>query len=107
MGLQISTSQIRRFIIGTQGLKYDYARGATLVRAFQWELDQRLMQTDKPLLYLGGQQDNHGLSRTDLSETKAMVRAHCAEVGATAASAQTKLGSTKLVTYAKTRYKGK
>ena len=36
-----------------------------------------------------------------------MVRAHCAEVGATAASAETKLGSTKLVTYAKARYKAK
>ena len=36
-----------------------------------------------------------------------MVIAHCAEVGATAASAETQLGSTKLVTYAKARYKDK
>ena len=33
-----------------------------------------------------------------------MVKAHCAEVGATAASAETEMGSTKLVTYAKARY---
>ena len=36
-----------------------------------------------------------------------MVRAHCAEVGAPAASVENKLGSTKLVTYAKARYKAK
>ena len=59
------------------------------------------------LLYLGGQRDDNGLKQTELAEIKAMVRAHCAEVGATAASAETKLGSTKLVTYAKARYKAK
>ena len=56
------------------------------------------MQTNEPLLYLGGQRDNNGLSETGLADTKAMVRANCAEVGATAASTETKLGSTKLVT---------
>ena len=101
MGLQIFTTKLRRFILGTQGLKYDDARGATIVHTFQLEPEQIRMQTDEQLLYLGGQRDNNGLLRTDLAETKAMVRAHCAEVGATAARAETKLGSTKLVTYAK------
>ena len=54
-----------------------------------------------------GQRQNDGLSRTDLKETKKINRAHTAEVDATAASAKTKLGSTKLVTYAKARYKAK
>ena len=45
------------------------------------------------------------LLRTDLADTKEMVQAQLAEVGATAASAETKLGSTRLVTYAKARYK--
>ena len=65
------------------------------------------MQTDEPLLYLGGQRDDNGILQTDFAETKAIVRAHCTEVGATAASAETKLGSTKLVTYATARYKVK
>ena len=56
------------------------------------------MHTDEPLLYLGGQRDDNILSKTDLADNKAMVRAYCAEVGATAASAETELGSTKLVT---------
>ena len=60
-----------------------------------------------PLLYLGGLWDIDGLSHTDLREMKEMVIAHCAEVGATAASAETKLGSTNLVTYDKARYKAK
>ena len=47
------------------------------------------MHADQQLLYLGGQQDENGLSKTDLPETKAMVRTHCAEVGATAACAET------------------
>ena len=38
---------------------------------------------------------------------KTLVRADCVEVGATAASAETKLVSTKLVTYAKARCKAK
>ena len=107
MGLQISTTKPRRFILGTHGLKHDDEIGATIVHTFQWEPEQIRMQTNEPLLYLGGQRDDNGLSQTDLAETKEMVRAHCAEVGATAASAETKLGSTKLVTYAKARYKGK
>ena len=107
MGLQISTTKLRRFILGTQGLKDDDTRGDTIVHTFQWEAEEIHMHADEPLLYLGGQRDENGLSKTDLADTKAMVRAHCAEVGATAASAETKLGSTKLVTYAKARYKGK
>ena len=50
-----------------------------------------------------GQRDIDGLSSTDLKETKEMVREHCAEIGATAASVERKQGSTKLVTHAKTR----
>ena len=107
MGLQISTTKLRRFILGTQGLNDDDASGDTIVHTFQWEPEHIHMHTDEPLLYLGGQWDDNGLSKTELDDTKAMVRAHCAEVGATAASAETKLGSTKLVTYAKARYKGK
>ena len=36
-----------------------------------------------------------------------IVRAHCAEVGATAASTETNFGSTKLVKYANVCYKAK
>ena len=52
-------------------------------------------RTDKALAYLGGQRDRTGQSKTDLAETKAMVRAHCAEIGATAASTGTKVDSKK------------
>ena len=65
------------------------------------------MQTDEPLLYLGVQRDDNELSLTDLAETKAMVRAHSTKIGATTASVETKLGSTKQITYAKARYKAK
>ena len=98
MRLQSSTTKLRRFILGTQGLKDDDTRGDTIVHTFQWEPEQIHMHTDEPLLYLGGQRDDSFLSKLDLADTKAMVRAHCAEVVATAASAETLLGSTKLVT---------
>ena len=41
--------------------------------------------------------------QTNIDE--ALVRAHCAEIGAAAASTNTKMSSTNLVTYAKARYK--
>ena len=58
------------------------------------------MHADEPLLFLGGQREENRLSKTGLADTKVLVKAHCAEVGATAASAEKNLGSTKLVTYA-------
>ena len=57
------------------------------MQTFQWEAEKIDMHADEPLLYMGGQLDKNGLSTTDLVDTKAMVRAHCGEVGATAASA--------------------
>ena len=71
------------------------------------QLETVQTHTDEALAYLGGQRDGTGQSKTDLADTKAMVRAHWAEIGATAASTGTKVGSTKLVTYAKARYKAK
>ena len=47
------------------------------------------MHADEPLLYLGVQQNENRLYKTDLADTKAMVKANCAEVGASAASAET------------------
>ena len=35
-GTQISTTKLRLFILGTQGLKVDDARGDTIVHTFQW-----------------------------------------------------------------------
>ena len=57
------------------------------MQTVQWEAEKIDMHADEPLLYMGGQLDKNGLSTTDLVDTKAMVRAHCGEVGATAASA--------------------
>ena len=65
------------------------------------------MHNDKALEYLGGQQDEIRQIRTDLAYTKFMVRAHCAKIGATAASTNKKVDSTKLFTYAKARLKAK
>ena len=76
------------------------------MHTFQWEPEQLHVHEDEPLLYLGRQRDKNGLSKADLADTKAMDRAYCAEVGATGASEEIKLGSTNLVTYAKARYKG-
>ena len=53
------------------------------------------------------QRDNDGLSHADLVESNEIVWEHCTGVGATATSAEIKLGSTKLVTYAKEHYKAK
>ena len=39
MGLQISTTKLRRFILGTQGLKDDDTRGDTIVHTFRWEAE--------------------------------------------------------------------
>ena len=107
MGLQMSTTKLRRFVLGAYGLDTNDVRGSTIVHSFQWKPEEVRVHTDEALVYLGGQRDENGLSKTDLIDTKAMVRAHCAEIGATAASTDTKVGSTKLVTYAKARYKAK
>ena len=89
----------------TQGMPEEDQRGDTIVHRFPWEPEQIRTHKDEVLAYLGGQWDINGLSHTDLAKRKEMVRAHCAEVGATAAGAETKLSSTKSVTYAKARYK--
>ena len=82
-------------------------RGSTIVHSFQLRLKPVCIHKDEALEYLGGQRDESGQSRTDLAETKKMVLAHCAKVGATAVSTGIKVGSTKLVAYAKARYKAK
>ena len=61
--------------------------------------------TVEALTCLGRQRDGTGQSKTDLTETVAIVKAHCAEIGVTAASMDTMSGSSKLVTYVKARYK--
>ena len=101
LGLQISTTKLRRFILGTQGIPENDQRGDTIINTFRWELEQIQTHKDELLAYLGGQRDIYRLSHTDPAETKEMVRAHCDEVDATAVCAETKLDSTKLVTYAK------
>ena len=63
--------------------------------------------TAEALACPGGQRDGTGLSRTDLTNTIAKVRTHCAETEATATSTETKVGSMKLVACAKARNKAK
>ena len=75
-------------------MKYDDARRARIVHTFQWEPEQIHMQTNEPLLYHLGQRDDNGFSQTDLANTRAMVKANCIEVGATASRVETILGST-------------
>ena len=59
IGLQISTTKLRGFSLGTHGLKKDGAKRSTIVHTFQWKPEQIRMQTDEPLLYLGGQRDDN------------------------------------------------
>ena len=48
MGLQVSTTKLRRFILGTHGMKDDDIRGKTIVHKFQWESEQIRTQSDEP-----------------------------------------------------------
>ena len=37
MGLQISTTMLRRFVLGAHGMELDDVRGSTMVQTFQWQ----------------------------------------------------------------------
>ena len=61
MGLQISTTKLRRFVLGAHGMETDDARGSAIVQSFQWQPEVVQTHTDEALAYLEGQRDGTGL----------------------------------------------
>ena len=54
MGLKISTTKLRRYILDTHGMKEDVtSEDKTIVHKFLWKPEPIRTQSDKPLLYLG------------------------------------------------------
>ena len=115
MGLQISTSKLRRFVLAHSGLEvegnmttivHQYG-GRETVEGPQWEPTDISATLDGTLEYLGGKYDSDGSARSVLDEIKYIANSHCAEIGNTAASAVTKVRCLSMTTYAKIRYRSK
>ena len=105
MGLQLSTSKLRRFVMIHSGL--DGEANATVVHHKHWMPESIAAQNDGTLEYLGGLRDVDGSSRTELEVMKDIAKKHCAEIQICAASSATKIGIVDTSTYGKLRYKGK
>ena len=114
MGLQLSTTKLRRFVMAHSGL--DEEDDTTIVHLYgtkahvdgpTWDAIEIQASTQGTLEYLGGKYDTDGSARTIIDEIKEVARTHCAEIGNTAASALTKLKCSNMTTYAKIRYSGK
>jgi Ulp1 family protease len=114
MGLQLSTSKLRRFVMAHSGLAEE--DNTTIVHQYgsretidgpEWESSTIQASLDGTLEYLGGKYDTDGKARTVLDEIKQTASSHCAEIGNTAASAVTKLRCSSMTTYAKIRYRSK
>ena len=115
MGLQLSTSKLRRFVMAHSGLDDDES-STTIIHQYgacehvdgaQWAPSEIHASVDGTLEYLGGKYDTDGSSRAVLEELKKTAISHCAEIGNTAASAATKIKCSALTTYAKIRYRSK
>jgi len=115
LGLQISTSKLRRFVMAHSGLDVEDDNTTVVhlhgtrehVDGPRWEPINIYAAQDGTLEYLGGKYDSDGSTRTVLEEVKHIANTHCAEIGNTAASAVTKTRCLSMTTYAKIRYRTK
>jgi len=106
MGLQISTSKLRRFVLVHSGLEAG-GNNCTTIHHNDWISEEIPVQQDGSLVYLGGMRDLDGSTKQALEEMEDIALKHCAEVQICAASAQTKVGIVDISTYGKLRYQGK
>ena len=115
MGLQLSTSKLRRFVMAHSGLD-ENVQPSLMVHKFgkptnidgvSWNSEDIEVNAEGVLEYLGGKYDMHGDSVATLSDLKTIAITHCAEIGNTAATGLTKISVANMTTYAKMRYKAK
>ena len=105
MGLHLSTSKLRRFVMVNSGLQEDAEAAATIVHNYGWTEVTVEAQENGVLEYLGGKRDTTGQCKAALQNLHELVVAHCAETVICAASADTKVGCIDVSTYAKARSK--
>ena len=107
MGLQLSTSMLRRFVMVNSDLQDDADKATTIVHNYGWSEVKIEAQEDGVLECLGGKRDTSGFCKAALTGLQELVAAHCAETVICAASADTKVGCIEVSTYAKARYRAK
>ena len=106
MGLEISVTKLRRFVWAASGSSAMSCPDMT-IRGLHWEPTPIPAASNGCLTYLGGLYDLKRRDITALKEIKDVAITHCAEVGATRASAVTKSACAALTTFNKVRYKAK
>ena len=104
MGLQISSTKLRRFVLVHSGLE---EANSTIIHHNEWTSEEIQVQKEGCMNYLGGMWDLEGSTKSALEDMEDIARKHCAEIQICAASAQTKAGIVDISTYGKLRYKGK
>ena len=115
VGLQLSTTKLRRFVMAHSGID-DGDESVTIVHRYGgresvdgaiWDEDHIYSSDDGVLEYLGGKYNMLGDPKATLADIKEIALTQCAEIGNTAATGLTKIACSNMTTYAKIRYKGK